>query len=197
MKKWLKRKIDNHHIISFDIFDTALVRNVSKPSDVFKIVQKIIDVPSFFSDRMSIESKICYEKKLISPTFDDIYYDFYDNNVKNIEIGVERQLLQANDEIMEIFNYCLFKKKTIIFISDMYMSSNLLTEILKEKGYHSFKKVYSSCDYNITKSNGGLFDIVINDLKCNGSDILHFGDSVKSDYFNPKIHRIHSILYKP
>ena len=36
----IKSKVENYEIVSFDIFDTLLKRNVKKPTDVFKYVEK-------------------------------------------------------------------------------------------------------------------------------------------------------------
>ena len=40
MNKALKRKIDSVDVVSFDIFDTLILRKVSEPSDVFDLVER-------------------------------------------------------------------------------------------------------------------------------------------------------------
>ena len=40
----LKRLIDENEVISFDIFDTLLLRNVNQPSDIFRIVEKCVEI---------------------------------------------------------------------------------------------------------------------------------------------------------
>lgn len=190
------KKIDNYKIISFDIFDTALIRDVSTPTDVFKIVETISKNKGFFEKRCKIEKIVAEKKGLISPTLNDIYNNFYDEAVKKVEIEVEKSILHANKDIKKIYDYCLKKNKDVIFVSDMYLNETILSDFLISNGYTKFKKIFVSSEYNKTKRDGQLFDTVINELKCNGDDILHIGDSLKADYIEPKKHHIGSILYK-
>ena len=37
-KEELKKMLDNNDVISFDIFDTLLLRNVFQPADIFRVV---------------------------------------------------------------------------------------------------------------------------------------------------------------
>ena len=43
IKEELKQLIDENEVISFDIFDTLLLRNVHQPSDIFRIVEKCVE----------------------------------------------------------------------------------------------------------------------------------------------------------
>ena len=40
-KMSIKKKIEDAKIVSFDVFDTLLLRNVCKPIDVFDIVENL------------------------------------------------------------------------------------------------------------------------------------------------------------
>lgn len=192
----LKKKIDSHKIISFDIFDTAIFRNTSKASEVFEILEKNIGMP-FLKDRVKREKIVKEKLNKKSVTIEDIYSEnFFDKKIMNMEIDIEKSILQINKEIKEVYDYAIEKNKRIIFISDMYLNSKILTDILKEKGYENFDRVFSSCDYNLIKSDGSLFEYAIKTLKCNSKEILHIGDSFKSDYLEARKKGIDSIYYR-
>ena len=48
----LKQLIDKNNIISFDIFDTLILRNIFQPTDIFRILAKFakdeFDIDEFF-----------------------------------------------------------------------------------------------------------------------------------------------------
>ena len=50
-----KDKIDSAKIVSFDIFDTLLVRPYINPSDIFKHIGMIKNEPSFHEARIQAE----------------------------------------------------------------------------------------------------------------------------------------------
>lgn len=196
MEKKIKDIIDKYDVISFDIFDTALERNCCKPEDVFKIIGKKINDKTFYEKRMNIENQTIKETGKISPTINDIYKNFYDENVMKIEIDTEENILQANMEIKKVYDYCISKNKKVIFISDMYLTKEILERILKKNGYNNYFKLYVSSEYNKTKSNGDLFDFVIEDLNIKENKILHLGDSFKSDFLMAKKKGIRAYYYK-
>lgn len=192
----LKKKIDKYNIISFDIFDTALFRNTSNNTEVFDIIEKNLNI-SFSNERKKREDivKKILNKKSVS--IQEIYSDgFFDSKIMNIEIDVEKNILQANKEIQEVYNYALKKRKKVIFISDMYMDEKTLSNILKEKGYKNYYRLFVSSEYNMLKSDGTLFRFVVDTLKCNPKDILHIGDSIKSDFISARKVGLNSFLYK-
>ena len=42
------KEINKYKYISFDIFDTLIKRNVEKPEDIFKIVEKKLQIENFY-----------------------------------------------------------------------------------------------------------------------------------------------------
>ena len=51
------KQIDNYDVVSFDIFDTLLKRNVEEPTDIFKYVEKKYNRLGFFDERIEAENK--------------------------------------------------------------------------------------------------------------------------------------------
>ena len=56
MIKELQQAIKNFDVISFEIFDTAILRPYIKPSDVFLHIEKIMELKDF--EKKRIEAKI-------------------------------------------------------------------------------------------------------------------------------------------
>ena len=200
MSRW--DRIKKAEVVSFDIFDTLLVRNVHKPEDIFLLVEKISGSRGFVQRRIQAAVNAAKYSKNGECTLDDIYHSLEESTeqerdqLKNLELEVERRQLQANPEIRLLYKKCRDLKKRIIAVSDMYLPSSFLTELLQNIGF-LVDKVYVSCEYKESKRGGGLFDAVVSEEKKTGKSIIHIGDSIKSDYLKPRQHGIHSMLFKP
>ncbi|MEI7475254.1 MAG: hypothetical protein WCK67_10815 [bacterium] len=194
MDKTLKKLIDKCQIISFDIFDTCLLRNTVKPEDVFSFVSEKFSYPEFYSNRMEAENnarKIFVEKEEI--TFDDIYSELKvlsglaDDEINKLqlkELACEKALIVQNPYLFEIYNYAVAQKKRIIFISDMYLPELFIKDLLCSNGYNNYEKVFLSSIENLTKSSGNLYDKVVKEINIKACDILHIGDNYKTDFLN-------------
>ena len=192
----IKSQIDMHDIISFDIFDTLLLRPYVKPTDLFLHLEQIENVAGFAKARIEAESiarQIHKDKEDI--TLDEIYNELTEPflSLKNKEMNLERQVLQPNPEMKEVFDYALKQGKRIIIVSDMYLPKKFLSDVLYKKGYEGIEKVYVSSEYEKMKYSGGLFSSVLSDLNVSPSCILHMGDNEHSDVKVPKSLHIDAI----
>ena len=186
--------IHNSNVISFDIFDTLLVRSVNEPEDVFFLTacnsQVIVSDPAKFVRDRKLAAKTA-ECMFYEPTIDDIYKALtgYSDDEKRIlqeqELFIESIVLHPNPKIIDLYNTCLQEKKKIIAVSDMYLPASFLLQLLHNKGFTAVEKVYVSCEYKANKRDGKLFHFVENDLDLPEKKILHIGDSWKSDFLNP------------
>lgn len=132
-------------------------------------------------------------------TLDDIYntYLFQDITLENIdvlksmEIEYELNNCVVNEEGKSLYNK--YKDRyQIICISDMYFSSDIIGKILRQAGYIDVKKIYVSSEAQAEKKNGKLFQYVLQDLNIHPWQMIHFGDSWRSDWLMPKFNFIHS-----
>lgn len=187
----IKEKIRSNSLeyVSFDIFDTLLVRPCIHPTDIFALLAEKVDSKygiDFYSMRINAENGV--ENANIYEIYDVIRENYnlseeLKNTLLKEEIELETKLLYSREDLKEIYDLAVENDKKIIAVSDMYLPSDVLLKILKEKGYDKIENVYVSNEYNARKDNGKLFDIVIDDL---GTDnILHIGDNEVSDYSIP------------
>ena len=78
----IKKKIRNAKIVSFDVFDTLLLRNVCRPIDVFEIVENLYsnrygENIKFKKLRIDAEKKVRERSKKEDICFDEIYNYIY------------------------------------------------------------------------------------------------------------------------
>lgn len=183
----LEQEIDNYDVISFDIFDTLLMRKCLKPEIVFDLLESQSGIAGFKNIRQAAEKKL---DAVIVPSLEQIYAEIshsYPNlNVEELlkqELELEKKLLVARPDMQQIYKKALKLGKKIILVSDMYMSHDFLGEVLQRCGYSEYGKIYVSCEYAASKANGKLWDIITQGLA--SEKVLHIGDNYVADYAMP------------
>lgn len=183
----IKQKIKNAKIISFDIFDTLLVRPFLEPKNVFDFLSKHLQEPEFAYKRSVAEDELRIEGNYF-PTYDDIYKHLPTNfnYIKEIERQFEIDTLFANPFVKKIYNYAKELDKRIIIVSDMYFDEATLKTILTKNGYDKYEKIYISAYKKKCKYDGSIFPDIVEDCNVKTSDILHIGDNKIADYISPQ-----------
>ncbi|WP_026879011.1 HAD-IA family hydrolase [Ignatzschineria larvae DSM 13226] len=195
----LNEIIKRYDVISFDIFDTLLYRPFKSPSDLFKFIEPEVheilsdNTIDFYHLRRSSES-IAFTKAVEGGrgeiTIDEIYnqlasrLDISDELKKkllNLELETEFRFLYPRKSALAAFKESVASGKTVILISDMYLSKTFLEKVLNKNGYKGYKKLYVSSECGVKKHSGKLFDYVLQDLKVPAKDILHIGDNPIGD----------------
>lgn len=208
----IKKQIIDESIlcVSFDIFDTLVVRPFYRPIDLFKFLDK-----EYFkmSNGNGIKfSTIRYNSEIIARennknleeiTMDDIYKTIKEeyeidntilNKLKQKEKELEIRFCQRRNVMYELYTLARDLGKKVICTSDMYLPEDTIKEILSKNGY-KFEKIYLSSTIKKTKATGHLYQFVIDDLKIKPENILHIGDNYESDYKNAKKNGINAIHF--
>lgn len=198
-----------YDVISFDIFDTLIFRPFSKPSDVFVIVGQELGIMDFCELRFAAEEKA---RQINQATFGNrevTIYDIYkqvsietgidiEKGVE-IELSVEKNLCYPNPYMLEVFRLLKYQGKKIVALSDMYIPSDILTELLNKCGYTGFDDVIVSCEYSVSKRTGGLYDVLLDFVKRSmnkEASVIHVGDNEKSDIQVAKSKGIETYYYQ-
>ena len=202
VKKYNSKKINiyeeikKHEIISFDIFDTLLIRPYVKPTDLFLHIEKLYKIKGFYKNRIMAE-KLAREKYIDfeEVTLNQIYEEIDEKykRFKEIEIELEERILTTHKENKKIYDYASSLGKKIIITSDMYLPKNVIEKILIKNNYTNYYKLYLSSELNLTKASGNLYKYIIDDLNVAPSSIIHIGDNFHSDFNNPKLYGIDSV----
>jgi len=200
----LEQGIRRAKVVSLDVFDTALLRLVRKPADVFLYMQsdvrRLLHRPNlgFVESRVAAEHQAREESRQARATdetkLDEIYtvlrrlLDCDEATVlqiKQLEIKAENALCYANPQIAKLLSAELNGGQKLVFSSDMYLPAEEITGLLKRNGFKD-APLYLSSELGVSKHEGGLFDRVLTDLKCQPGDMLHIGDNPHSDVTRPK-----------
>ncbi len=178
-------------IISFDVFDTLIVRStLAVPSDLF---DNLSPNPTFKDRRIEAEKRARAESGKEDITLEEIYEKLYSNprerqEAMEREINAELKACKANPDALAFFNRCKEVGKRIIIISDMYLNSHTIQTILTNCGYDlTTVPIYVSSEYSLTKRTGNLFKKVLEIERVRANEVLHLGDNPRSDYLRPKL----------
>ena len=194
----IKKQINKAKVVSFDIFDTLLVRPYVRPVDLFEHMEKAYERPGFAAERKDAERRTrIRHKELEDVTFDMIYDEIDDEfkDMKQKEMDWEEMVLRANPELKQVYDYALAQGKKVIITSDMYLPTAFLAKVLRKNGYDNWDKLYVSGDVGKRKGTGALFEHLLEDNNISPKDVLHIGDNEKSDMNKPQTMGIATILY--
>lgn len=197
----LKNIIDSHDAVSFDLFDTLVMRRVLEPMDIFdlveeKMAEKGYSLPDFRKKRRTAE---------LNTNGGDIYSIYeelgrlldIDHHLSDMileeELKCEKDNLILRTEMAEVFRYAVSKGKRVNIITDMYWPSRILREILSDLGIHGFENLYVSCEYGKSKCSG-LFEDYKKNVK--GFQYLHIGDNKEADVAAAERHGIEAYEIK-
>ena len=159
-------------LVSIDVFDTALFRKVYKPTDIYNIVEENVG-HNFKENRILAQEKA--RRKDVYYNIVDIYRQLPFSLSPKEEIKTELLNCFANSYILDLYNK---QEADYIFISDMYLPSAVIAEMLERCGYKE-PKVYVSCELRACKGDGRLFTKVETLL---GRKIQkHIGDNYTCD----------------
>ena len=200
----IKKKIadPNIKVVSFDMFDTLVLRPFLVPSDMFTLLNKefhkqfgVLNVIDFGIIRKKSEKEIRSIKAKEGKkevTYDQIYDHIAERYgldkkklkvIKDKEIEMELHFCYKRKAGYELYDLAKHLNKKVILTSDIYLSSDTIKKILDKNGYE-FDEYYISSEVQKTKSSGELFEYI---KEKEGTDkILHIGDNENSDYVNAK-----------
>lgn len=195
------KAIQPYDVVSFDIFDTLIKRDVESETDIFDLIERkynskhVEKIKDFKQLRLKAESEAREKKAPKEIVIEDIYDCLCVGRLNKNTAGellrtekeVEKAVCIANQPLLAVLNYCKESGKNVIIISDMYWTTAFVEEILKENDITGYSAVYVSSEYGVQKrQNGKLFKIVAERENLNVKTWVHIGDSKKADYVSAK-----------
>jgi len=188
-------------LISFDIFDTLLIRPTILPADAFFLLQEVAKnilsdkIFNFYEIRrvaedearkkLSISNKY-YGEITLTQIYEYIATTYKINPINKLklmqaEIDLETQILRPRKIGKEIYELALQSGKKIIITSDIYHSKETLENILTKNGFDGYSQLYVSSEYKKRKDTGELYKTIIKNEKLLPHEILHIGDNMDTD----------------
>jgi len=211
----IKEQIVKHEVISFDIFDTLVLRPFYTPSDIFSLLndtfaQLCPDITVLRFSDIRIEAEHIARKASTDPDTVDLSAIY---KVIVSEFSIPEAIakkMQAHEVKLEI-THCTQRKtgyelfslaqslnKKVLLVSDMYLTRDTIEKILTNTGYKDWFELYISSEEGASKSNGSLYDLLRSKHSLKIREALHIGDSHHSDIKQASKHGFTSMhLPKP
>ncbi len=189
----LKKEIQKHVVISFDLFDTLLLRDMLYPDDIFELLGlQLKGKISFDFALKRKEAEASANNKYGCPKLHDIYQELAEitgadteelKRIKDKEAALELSLVRPRSALVDIFHWAVACNKKVYLISDMYLSQGLIERMLEKCGIDGYTDLWISCEIGCSKHQGDIWE----KLKTLENDrILHIGDNKEYDVQRPK-----------
>ncbi len=174
-------------LVSFDIFDTTLVRQCGEPRSIFWLLAQRLFPHDVGQRRAFYEWRKHVEKAEGGEVFTDFYLhaeerfpQFSRTRMMAEELALEGENLVANPSVRQLISRHREAGDDICFISDMYLPSETLAAFLRRAGcLMQGEAVYVSCEHHVKKETG-LFYQKVRELR-NPDRWTHYGDNLQSD----------------
>lgn len=179
----LMREVEAHDMISFDIFDTLVMRKVYVNKDVFRILAQRLDPVwgiDFFTARTQAEAEL---SRQTYPYVEEIYEDVsrrcpclkgQETALIAQELALEKELIVPRKDVVAVFEYAKKLGKMVNIVSDMYFRQDTIRAILDGVGITGYDKLLVSSEYGSSKPQH-LFEKYLAELPA--GRCLHIGDS--------------------
>ncbi len=191
-------------ILSFDVFDTALLRNpVAEAVRFFEMAQRFLDHQGDLADLSPTDlflarvfaARACYEmaplrsgnregtvSEIARVTCELAGIPHLTEAYLQNELDYESDNLTPNDLIPTLIDL-LPASVQVVFLSDMYLQREPISRLLKVHFPNlEISTVYSSADGFGSKRAGSLFKKLENEFGEDPDAFLHIGDNLYSDY---------------
>ena len=185
-----------YDVITFDMFDTLIVRKVLRPEDVFEIIREKIDEQNiqFPYDYVAVRNQALNNMEDLCYSFDELYWKIQEITgisdeaivrIKEIELNVEKSLIAPRKVVIDICNKMIKSGKDIYVISDMYFPAYILHKFLFQAGLViDVKKIIVSSEKGCSKRQGRIWKYFSENILC-GRNAIHVGDDIEGDIRMP------------
>jgi len=209
MVKAGRRKASDKDVISFDLFDTLFIRRIHNPDLVKLPVARYITELAEQHDRhwhwrkvqqlrddierrhraetgtKFIDHEACYPlfmHELLEEIFQNSYDEVLLEKVTDYELAMENSMLVPRRMLVDWIKELAGAGKKIFIISDMYLPSTHLRQVIKYAGLGEWiDEVISSADSFLAKASGKAYPMIAEKYSVLPSAWLHVGDNPISD----------------
>ena len=207
LKRRIEKNIDTIKVVSFDVFDTLLIRLIPTKTVSRVAAEKLsisltgeidssISPDDILQHRYSFQRKNKVLKSNREWRLSEWLCDLAQKN--NIDIGLlkrigydaeleaEKQCLRIDNNANHAINMVKEYGLKVIALSDMWLDQALLKKLLLSFDL-SFDMVFSSATSACSKKSGRIFKEVERHIGVVKNEILHVGNKFRADYLSPKL----------
>ena len=177
-----------YDVVSFDIFDTLIRRDVPIPTDLFYRLEEANGLFDFHDNRILAEADARWKSTTPNGEINisDIYRELSEHYILDAEkmiqdeLAAEKASCSADPAMYELYRLLLEKGCRMVAVSDMYLPGKVLRDLLDGCGYTGIEHVFVSCDCGMNKGNGALQRFVQSEMG-DSLRFIHIGDNRLSD----------------
>lgn len=185
----LYQKIAQAEVVSFDLFDTLIMREVLSSTDIVGLTEAVlrekgVDIDGFTALRLGAEKRL---SKYTAPTLEELYADMKKSmpevplsasELAGLEWETDYKTIVPRQAVCEIFDDCISQGKRVYIVTDTYYSLERIKAILEKCNISGYTGIYASCEFGVGKQQG-LFDRL---RETEGDrEYLHIGDDEAAD----------------
>jgi FMN phosphatase YigB (HAD superfamily) len=192
-------------VVSSDVFDTLVWRQVPEPVDAFALLGERLSHRGQLAPRLSPEAfqnirRVAEDQARLhrahafndlEVTLAEVYeripaWVFPGASGREIameaELAIEHELVVPDLDIVALLGAAARGGKRVVAVSDTYFSESQLRELLDQPGLEELEitRVFSSSEHRRSKADG-LFTVVLDDLDIRPGEMVHLGDNQKAD----------------
>lgn len=185
----LRNRIAAADAVSFDLFDTLVMRKVLSYTDLFELLEhrlreQGVVISEFAKLRLAAEKEL---SKACAPTLEEIYTEVLSHCntltcsakwLAEQEWKLDMSLTVSKEEVCEVFREAVSLGKPVYITTDTYYGKAQIEALLDRFEICGYRKVLVSCEYGTAKTQQ-LFDILLSEAEC--GSVLHIGDDVYAD----------------
>lgn len=209
-QKWgeITSIIDKSKIVSFDIFDTLLVRPLEHASDLFILMEekvqeltngKIIDFKTIrIKARSLVQNSQCGEEISLQERYNAISKQYnidkkITDQIMELELDLEKHILQRREYTNKILAYANEQNKKIIIVSDTFFTKSFVEELLHKNSITQYDELFVSSEIGLLKHTGSIFPYLLEKFNIVAEEIVHIGDNAHADITKAKEHNLQTI----
>lgn len=188
-------------IISFDVFDTLLVRFFGEPTDLFAALAERLppsQAASFPKERIAAEHRArlaAAAKGEPEVTLAAIYHELGQalaargaadaidlERTASEEVALELCCMRADPQVVAAFRALIAAGRRVVLVSDMYLPASCVEQMLAQCGIAGFERLYLSSEIMVAKADGSVWPHLraASGLAADAR-IVHLGDNSQSD----------------
>jgi FMN phosphatase YigB (HAD superfamily) len=211
--------------VSFDLFDTLLIRRIHDPDMVKPAVARYISnraacmgISKSWPYILKLRHRFEKEQRQATgqqfPDFEARYPDYMSRAVKAIfdeaadhaallqeitdyELGLENAVLVPRAALVDWLRELKSQGKRILIVSDIYLPASHLERLVEHAGFlDQVDAVISSADSFLAKASGHAFPLLKERFNLNYNRWLHVGDNPISDGLRPMERGIQALVLR-
>ncbi len=196
----LKEKISRAKVVSFDLFDTLVMRKVLNYTDIFELLEKKLTgqgiyIPDFAALRLSAEKECSrgYVPKLVE-IYEDVlrraggsFLSAYE--LADMEWGLDFSLMIPRHSVCDAFREAVRQGKRVVVTTDSYYREDQIRQVLEAFCLAGYEELFVSCEKGTAKTLK-LYECLLDINGGAAEGILHIGDDEAADIEGAEKHGI-------